>query len=1070
MQKPIAKEISAMLLVVFTANFARAGAYDEIVDPSKPIGIRSYDVGDYVQDGLISHFDGIRNAGADMPHDPKATAWADLARPNHYANFYTTTNDTQKHSETLCNGGMWTASGYIFPGYVYARMDEDISLGLNFTVQLVLDVDVTKQTASLPTWAVLQEDCGFFTRAQGKTVEFKLDKYVGRRPLIENWEGKYITGMSDALTNYCFQGATREGVIIEKNAKNRTVTTTALPGNKWSIGGAWNTGLGYDWAGPRYTVGEIKGARFYNRALTDEELAQNRRIDEARFRGNYNVEVVTTVPGAEGAECVGIYDVNGHHDFTASENATVDGVEYAAIGYTLEIWDAANGAWGKPQEYPGTSYAYTNCEATAKVRLTWMWKPVRGLVKYDVTTYAQQGLVLNFDGISNQGVGLPHSTNAVVWTNCGSANATATVIKLPVGDAGFWSARGYDFRGGEYALVTPQLDLGDQITVQVVTEAETRRQPKLQGAVSDQFLFTWPLFFGNASDGFNVFTVSQNNQLELKADYVVGSHRGHWSNWTGQFINAFLDYDSVDVRADDSPPTWIQGERKKALGPRSYLFGGNPQGSLDGDKTRRCIIGTMFAVRAYDRVLTSCELARNRVIDMVRFYDAMPGGSSSNGVVVATSVPGVEGDESCGFYEVLGDAHTFSASGAEKIFGGKTYRIVGYFLERMNPATGHWELEQESDGLSYTYVPGPAQLYRRLTWRVKIVHGLRKPSEYTAADYVQTGLVSMFDGVGNRGIGVPHDSGTLRWKDLARPNHYANFYTTTNDTQKHSETLCNGGMWTASGYIFPGYVYARMDEDISLGLNFTVQLVLDVDVTKQTASLPTWAVLQEDCGFFTRAQGKTVEFKLDKYVGRRPLIENWEGKYITGMSDALTNYCFQGATREGVIIEKNAKNRTVTTTALPGNKWSIGGAWNTGLGYDWAGPRYTVGEIKGARFYNRALTDEELAQNRKVDEIRFRGAVVTNVVVSTSLAGASGNEPDGVYEVEGSWTFTASPQRVDGHKVVPRGYMLRRQVGGTWSDGEWFNGAAYTYDASIEQGPVMLVWQFAQPGMLLIVE
>ncbi|MBR3223075.1 MAG: hypothetical protein IKF72_12710, partial [Kiritimatiellae bacterium] len=191
MKKLMAKEILAMLFVAAAADFAAtAGIYDEIVDPSKPIGIRSYDVGDYVQNGLISHFDGIRNAGADMPHDPKAIAWADLARVGHVANFYTTTNDTQKHSETLCNGGRWTASGYVFPGYVYARMDEDISPGLNFTVQLVLDVDVTKQTASYPTWAGLQEDCGFFTSAQGTTVSFKLDNYVGRRPFFKNWDGK----------------------------------------------------------------------------------------------------------------------------------------------------------------------------------------------------------------------------------------------------------------------------------------------------------------------------------------------------------------------------------------------------------------------------------------------------------------------------------------------------------------------------------------------------------------------------------------------------------------------------------------------------------------------------------------------------------------------------------------------------------------------------------------------------------------------------------------------------------------------------------------------------------------
>ena len=32
----------------------------------------AWDVGDYVQDGLVMHYDGIRNVGADQPHDPSA--------------------------------------------------------------------------------------------------------------------------------------------------------------------------------------------------------------------------------------------------------------------------------------------------------------------------------------------------------------------------------------------------------------------------------------------------------------------------------------------------------------------------------------------------------------------------------------------------------------------------------------------------------------------------------------------------------------------------------------------------------------------------------------------------------------------------------------------------------------------------------------------------------------------------------------------------------------------------------------------------------------------------------------
>ena len=40
--------------------------------------VRVYDVDDYVQDGLVLHFDGIRNAGATEAHSTDATTWANL--------------------------------------------------------------------------------------------------------------------------------------------------------------------------------------------------------------------------------------------------------------------------------------------------------------------------------------------------------------------------------------------------------------------------------------------------------------------------------------------------------------------------------------------------------------------------------------------------------------------------------------------------------------------------------------------------------------------------------------------------------------------------------------------------------------------------------------------------------------------------------------------------------------------------------------------------------------------------------------------------------------------------------
>ena len=57
---------------------AEIPAWDEIYDASLPAGAKCLDAGAYVTNGLVAHFDGIRNAGAALPHDPTATTWKNL--------------------------------------------------------------------------------------------------------------------------------------------------------------------------------------------------------------------------------------------------------------------------------------------------------------------------------------------------------------------------------------------------------------------------------------------------------------------------------------------------------------------------------------------------------------------------------------------------------------------------------------------------------------------------------------------------------------------------------------------------------------------------------------------------------------------------------------------------------------------------------------------------------------------------------------------------------------------------------------------------------------------------------
>ena len=147
-------------------------------------------------------------------------------------------------------------------------------------------------------------------------------------------------------------------------------------------------------------------------------------------------------------------------------------------------------------------------------------------------------------------------------------------------------------------------------------------------------------------------------------------------------------------------------------------------------------------------------------------------------------------------------------------------------------------------------------------------------------------------------------------------------------------------------------------------------------------------------------------------------------------------------------------------------------------GCDWlmgdnvANPVYNhnaIGTIHTARLYNRALTAAEVAWNRKVDAARYEGTPpVTNGVVAAGQYDASVEAP-GVYEVEGTWTFSATNAVDNGKTKRVAGYTLE-----TWADSAWgaptaYEGASCTYTVGTSPAKVRLTWLWQRDGACIIV-
>ncbi len=1017
-----------------------------IVDETREQGLFAYDVDDYVQDGLVAHFDAICNAGADQPHDPAATTWRNLVAGAPDAIFVKQTGDT----------GDWTANGYAFAGKSYAQLaDPGVALGPYLTIQLATTVDYAVQKAGSNIWPALfsgPNDHGiFFNNNNGEgtrssTLNWKTDGYGASdnttRPSLKWSEGRYLTAMLDETHQRMFAGTDRAGGAYRERLK-----TAAFPQQRWTFGGS-----SYQNGHNRDIIGTIHSVRLYNRVLTDDELALHRKIDDIRFRGiGGNVHLQTSLSGAEGSEASGIYDVNGSYAFTTPASVNVEGAVYAPAGYQLETWNALSNVWEFVEVSDDTTFTYTNCLARPCVRLTWLWRMTGGQRRLDADAYAPLGLIGNWDGIRNAGVGVAHDAAATTWTNCVANGVDAQLLSITNTMCGAWERIGYCSRGGDVWKMKSKIDFGHNWTIQSVTDTHLFEQKT-----------RWPTLFGTTADVGNIYWAQgQGSLLNFKCDAIVG---GSWENmaaratldWHGGAVTAFVAFDRTGLSGGTTLPTFKAPiSYKGPIGARTFYFGGIPAGDTAADQIERGMIGTLFATRAYTRILTPVELAWNRLVDDARFRGVASVAATGLVEVVGSAVKGYGADD--GVCLMLDGERSFTVPASVE-HAGVRYVCAGYRLETADATLKSFTTAETHADMTTCTLAADTTRNRRIVWLWRAENRLRTAADYDVDDYVQEGLVAHFDAIRNVSAALPHNPTADSWRDLSEQRNRAVFRG-KNVTQ---------GCWTnGCAYSFNQSSYAQMTNLLALGKTITIEQALDIDLDGQTQGYPTYVGMVDDYGVFTRSDNKRrLEWKNENVCctdnKHRPMQYDWQGKYLVALVDDTRSYLFEGTSLA------NVQTRSAFNT-FGSRFWSIGAAADGGSGKVWAESRYSKGFQHAVRFYNRPLTEAELVQNRKVDEIRFRGAVVTNVVVASGHPEAHGVETNGVYEVEGSWTFTAQPTVLESGKTVrPTGYTLETLANGVWGARTSHTGTSYTYTAGADAKPVRLTWRYSQGITILV--
>lgn len=685
--------------------------------------LKVYDVGDYVQDGLIAHYDAIRNAGADIPHDDAATAWKDLSAKG----------DTAEAKASIWGGnlGSWTSDAYVFVGTSYMQTTGKLTLGGKFTIQIACDMETGVITdgesqsevctntlfsavANANRQLSLTFDRSLDATKADENLYWRTDYYggisSGNRPRVYSWDGLYVNAAFDAEKMYVAQGdewiTTKWGYVVSK-----VTTATDAPELQYRWGGYNGKGCG--------TTGKFHSLRIYSRKLTDDELAWNRAIDEIRFRGSAilpvtNVVVVADALGRCGVDAPGAYAVDGSHSFAAA-NVSVGGCVYAPAGYSVEEWDAESGAWGEAVSHDGTAYEYSTADSPAKVRLSWRWEMVSGIARYDAGDYVQDGMIAHYDAICNAGADLPHDEAATAWKDLSANGGSAASQTCVWGGTGSWNSDAYVFAGTTCMKMADALTLGSEFTIQIAGDfdmtADGRTRPTLfgvgssTGAGKTDFQILVDRYDNGNAESMNLswWTVEYSGITKGNSPQIG------WAD--GRYVNAAFGDGKAYFTAGTAWPTGKALVNATASVPAlTYSFGGR---YVTGDQGGRnyCSFGKLHALRIYSRKLTDDELAWNRDVDEVRYRGAEP--TASGSVWVRTSRAQCAAAES-GAYRLKGE---YSFTAAEATVGETVYTPVGSVVETWDAAAGAWTNPVYEAGTSRTLREADAATARRLTWK-----------------------------------------------------------------------------------------------------------------------------------------------------------------------------------------------------------------------------------------------------------------------------------------------------------------------------------------------------------------
>ena len=543
-------------------------------------------------------------------------------------------------------------------------------------------------------------------------------------------------------------------------------------------------------------------------------------------------------------------------------------------------------------------------------------------------SYAQDGLVGQWDGIENAGVG-QHDATTNYWTDLTGQSGD---FKVFTGVASF-TADGLkkNAQGIMATNVTPTART-DVRAIEVV----------VSGA--------------SASGWVNAFLITRNQTVTFNndrsggnRDYFFDADKYGWrtpQKPTQETITVFYE--------DSSKATSFYQNGAKPTGSKTTNNWGSPTYPTMHIGGRTGYTGndyqtygyTIHAIRLYDRKLTQEEIRRHATIDQIRFFGAPAEIMPSNGKCAVTATAGVGG------MVAVDDVNALPSVTAkmEFTFSHDVFPIALRAIPlpgwKFTGWTGDFSCATEGSAATPVIVvtSGCGRAYRAT---------FARDLDSEAPSYVTDGLVGRWDGLENAGEGI-HDTATNRWVDLSGQGgdfilrtQTASF--TETGLKKKGEGVCATNLLvhtdvvtiecSVSGIPSEGWVNA-----VFLGTNQTLNLRNEANNKRQ--------FFFDDRNLRWRMDGQPDELTMSVIYTKNGNIPVGQTFYLDGAPPPNGSVYGDGMYWYG---------QPQVNTSIGGRMSNTGSGDGTTFGYT----------VHALRFYNRALSEGEIAYNSAVDRLRF---------------------------------------------------------------------------------------------------